>query len=167
MTQTAVNYAKALYGAGVLLEEVEGAASCLRKNPQLMEALLSPVIPQGKKRRIIDRIFSENVRSFLKVLCAHHQMEEIYDISKAYRACCMSHEKRAAADLYYVTEPDPGQQQKMKEFLCRETGAREIELALIYKPELIGGFVLRTGDQEYDWSLKGRLDRLRQKLTWR
>ena len=167
MTQTAVNYAKALYGAGVLLEEVEGAATCLRENPQLMDALLSPVIPQGKKRRIIDRVFSENVRSFLKVLCAHRHVEEIYDISKAFRACCLSHEQKAAAELYYVTEPDEAQQQKIKEFLCRKTGAAEVELTLVCKPELIGGFVLRTGDQEYDWSLKGRLDRLRQKLTWR
>lgn len=99
--------------------------------------------------------------------CAHRHVEEIYDISKAFRACCLSHEHKAAAELYYVTEPDGAQKQKIKEFLCRKTGAAEVELTLVCKPELIGGFVLRAGDQEYDWSLKGRLERLRQKLTWR
>ncbi len=27
-------------------------------------------------------------------------------------------------------------------------------------PELMGGFVLKTGDVEYDYSLKGQLERL-------
>ncbi|MFR8426367.1 MAG: F0F1 ATP synthase subunit delta [Roseburia inulinivorans] len=35
------------------------------------------------------------------------------------------------------------------------------------KPELIAGFVLRVGDIEEDFSIRGRLDRLQQKLTWR
>ena len=34
-------------------------------------------------------------------------------------------------------------------------------------PELIGGFVLRVGDIEEDYSMKGRLNRLERRLAWR
>ena len=35
------------------------------------------------------------------------------------------------------------------------------------KKELIGGFVIRTGDREYDRSILGRYKSLRQKLVMR
>ena len=33
------------------------------------------------------------------------------------------------------------------------------------QPDLLGGFILRCGDCEYDRSVKGKLDKLQQKLT--
>lgn len=32
---------------------------------------------------------------------------------------------------------------------------------------LVGGFILRVEDQEFDYSLKGRINALQQKLIWR
>ncbi|HCW25376.1 MAG TPA: F0F1 ATP synthase subunit delta, partial [Coprococcus sp.] len=38
---------------------------------------------------------------------------------------------------------------------------------MVEKKELIGGFVIRTGDREYDRSILGRYKSLRQKLVMR
>ena len=38
---------------------------------------------------------------------------------------------------------------------------------MVEQPELIGGFVLKVGDIEEDNSIRGRLNRLEKKLTWR
>jgi F-type H+-transporting ATPase subunit delta len=35
------------------------------------------------------------------------------------------------------------------------------------QPDLIGGFVLRVGDREFDWSLRGRVRQLQQRLIRR
>ena len=43
----------------------------------------------------------------------------------------------------------------------------DVKIEIVKDPALLGGFILKTGDDEYDWSLKGRLSRLEQKLTWR
>ena len=42
-----------------------------------------------------------------------------------------------------------------------------VELTMVEQPELIGGFVLKVGDIEEDNSIRGRLNRLEKKLTWR
>jgi len=42
-----------------------------------------------------------------------------------------------------------------------------VELTLTEDKSLVGGFVLRAGDREYDWSLIGRYKKLKQKLTRR
>ena len=55
----------------------------------------------------------------------------------------------------------------MKEFLRSQFSARKVELTLTEDKSLVGGFVLRAGDREYDWSLIGRYKKLKQKLTRR
>ena len=42
-----------------------------------------------------------------------------------------------------------------------------MELTICTQPELIGGFVLETGDLVEDYSVRGRIKNLEQKLTWR
>ena len=42
-----------------------------------------------------------------------------------------------------------------------------VQLSMVEKKELIGGFVIRTGDREYDRSILGRYKSLRQKLVMR
>jgi len=45
------------------------------------------------------------------------------------------------------------------------SGARQVIVSETTDPELLGGFVLRSGSIRYDWSTKGRLERLRKKLS--
>ena len=55
----------------------------------------------------------------------------------------------------------------MKEHLKKEYGKNEVQIELIEQPDLIGGFVIRVKDREEDWSMKGRLNKLKQELIWR
>ena len=51
--------------------------------------------------------------------------------------------------------------------LMKEYGSKAVQLSMVEKKELIGGFVIRTGDREYDRSILGRYKSLRQKLVMR
>ena len=55
----------------------------------------------------------------------------------------------------------------MEAFLCGRYGAVKAKIQVCRDESLLGGFILRVGNDEYDWSIKGRLDSLKQKLTWR
>ena len=82
----------------------------------------------------------------------------------------MSHEefgKELKVSLFYVTPPLDFQLEKIKEFISKKNGVNKekITIELIKKEELVGGFVLRVGTKEYDWSTKGRLDQLMEKLA--
>ena len=52
----------------------------------------------------------------------------------------------------------------MEAFLCRKYGAEKAHIEISRDEALLGGFVLRVGSDEYDWSVKGRLNRLEQRL---
>ena len=56
---------------------------------------------------------------------------------------------------------------QIRNYLAGKYKKTQVALEFEKKPELIAGFVLRVGDIEEDFSIRGRLDRLQQKLTWR
>ena len=55
----------------------------------------------------------------------------------------------------------------MEAFLCKKYGAKSAKIEVRQDKALLGGFILQVGSDEYDWSMKGRLNRLEQRLTWR
>lgn len=133
--------------------------------PELMLVLNSPVVGEKEKNAVIKQIFSGRLCSFMKVLCGYQSVDQIPDILKAYDAYFDEQSDILRAALYYVTAPDEGQRDGIKEYLGRKYGRREVELEMTKKPELIGGFVLQIGDIEEDYSIRGRLRALQQKLT--
>ena len=74
--------------------------------------------------------------------------------------------KELKVSLYYVTPPLAPQLEKIKEFVANKKGVSkdEVQIELIEKRDLVGGFILRIGTHEYDWSTKGRLDQLMSEL---
>lgn len=69
--------------------------------------------------------------------------------------------------LFYVTPPLNAQLDKIKDFISKkyEKSKEDINIELVEKRELVGGFILRIGTIEYDWSTKGQIARLSEKLT--
>lgn len=68
------------------------------------------------------------------------------------------------AVLRYVTAPDEHQLEKFRSFSAVKSGVKDIEIKCVSDPSLHGGFVLTIGDQEYDWSTRGRLGQMELRL---
>ena len=163
----AKQYARVLYELGIPKEVVKEARELFEETQVLGETFASPVIPMREKLSSIDRIFPQEIRNFLKVVCRNQRMQEIDQIFEAYDRYCRQQEGVQMATLTCVEAPDEERLKKIKEFLCEKYQKTDVKIEVVEDPALLGGFVLRTGDDEYDWSLKGRLSRLEQKLTWR
>ena len=61
------------------------------------------------------------------------------------------------AELVYVTAPSESQVAKMKTFVQKKTGAKSVSIKLTEDKSLGGGFILKVGSKEYDWSTAGRV----------
>ncbi|MBE7719501.1 MAG: ATP synthase F1 subunit delta, partial [Lacrimispora celerecrescens] len=145
----------------------EDTALALRSVPELKCVLNSPVIAGSSKHRIIDRVFPSEIRTFLKVLVDRRDMDLADDIFKAWRTCVSRQEGILEASLFYVTEPEEEQLHEIKGMLCKKYDKKDVRLRLVQDPGLIGGFIIRVGDVETDWSIKGRLKELEQKIMRR
>ena len=167
MTQTANNYGVVLYELGVEKEIVEETKRIFSLTAELQKALKSPAVSKNEKHRLVDRIFPEKMRSFLKVVCDNQEAELLDDIFEAYAGQFDAAHGILHAKLEYVMEPTEEQLDGMRAYLKKRYGEETVQLSMEKKPELIGGFVLRVGDIEEDYSMKGRLNRLERSLAWR
>ncbi|MCI6467583.1 MAG: ATP synthase F1 subunit delta [Faecalicatena sp.] len=160
-------YAKVLYELNISNEAIQKTRDIFTEVPQLHDVFVNPTIQTDQKQRVIDQVFPEEIRNFLKVACRYQRMDLMDDIFAAYDRYCDEQEHILNAVLTCVEPPSEVQLKEMKAFLCKKYDAVKADIEIRTNQTLLGGFVLHAGSDEYDWSLKGRLNRLEQKLTWR
>lgn len=165
--QAAVRYAKVLYELKIPKEAIQKTKDIFQEVPQLHDVFINPTIREEQKLKVISQVFPEEIRNFLKVSCRYQRMDLIEDIFIAYDRYCDEQEKVLNAVLTCVEPPSEVQLKEMKAFLCKKYDAVRANIEIRINQALLGGFLLNAGNDEYDWSLKGRLNRLEQKLTWR
>lgn len=163
----AVRYARVLYELNIPKEDIQKAKEISEEVPQLHDIFVNPTIELDQKLHIIDQVFPDKMRNFLKVACRYQRMDLLMDIFTAYDRYCDEQNQVLSAVLTCVEPPSEGQIGEMKAFLCRKYDAKQARIEVCEDKGLMGGFVLYAQGDEYDWSLKGRLTRLEQKLTWR
>lgn len=72
--------------------------------------------------------------------------------------------KTVQATLRYVTAPDEKQMERLRQFAQEKCGTARMEFTAVCDPSLGGGFILSVGNEEFDWSEKGRLNQIKEKL---
>lgn len=163
----AVTYGEVLYGLHIPDETVKKTQEIFDCVPQLLEIFMNPTIALRKKLSVIDRVFPKEIKNFLKTACKYRRMNLMNEIFTAYQRCKDKEAKILHAVLRCTTPPSEEQMKGMESFLCRKYGADKAQIKVRKDDSLLGGFILSTGSDEYDWSIKGRLNRLEQTLTWR
>ena len=164
MKQIAINYAKALFETSIEQRIVKRAEEIYNQSPQLSMILESPVVDYDKKARTIERIFPSEIWNFLKLVCYNRKAAYLKDIFQVYESLKKEEQSILTATLFYVTKPEDTYIEQMKEFLRRNYQRTKVELSLVQDSSLMGGFLLQVGNQQYDNSVHGALQRLQQKF---
>jgi len=74
--------------------------------------------------------------------------------------------KKLSIIISYVTAPDEAQYKKIINFLSKkyEVNINDMKIDLEEEPKLLGGFIIRVGNQEYDCSMRGLLNQVKQEV---
>jgi F-type H+-transporting ATPase subunit delta len=149
-------------------DELSAWEALLRSNTQLVEVFRHPAIPYEQKRGVLDELIkrsrpSPTTANFLKVLLQNHRLAELSEVSAQF-----AHEldRRAGIVTAQVTTARPLQadaQESLRVRLSELTGSK-VRLQFAVDDELIGGVVTRIGSTLYDGSVRGQLQRIKQKM---
>ena len=167
MNQTAINYATALYELSIPEDAIRESAELLAQVPQLAQVLKSPVTSLAEKRAVISRTFPQAMQSFLKELCDNQDTGCLDQIFETYEDYSLKMRGILKAELRCASDPTEEDLSRITDHVRKQYGTSEIRWRIVHDPSLIGGFVIRIGDRESDWSIRGRLAQLQQKLIWR
>lgn len=107
---------------------------------------------------------SAAIAAFVALLTEHGQLARGPKILEALEAAAVEAEGGMEAELAAAAPMKDAAVRKLTKELSKAIGA-PVLLRTKTDPSLIGGAVIRAGDLMIDVSVKGRLDRLRKRLT--
>ena len=137
------------------------------RDDHVVSYLTNPTITSDKKVDAVESALNTNVqpqtRNLVKLLIERDRAALIPEIREIFDDEVRTERGVAVA---IVTTADPlteAERDLVREKLESMTG-KTVELVLRVDPEIIGGIVIRIGDQVIDGSVRNKLERLRARL---
>ncbi|MDR2036789.1 MAG: ATP synthase F1 subunit delta [Bacteroidales bacterium] len=167
-------YAKAMFMVGVdhkCLEELRADMALLsvtiKDNPMFVQLLDSPVIKPGQKLRVMGELLQKRVHpltlNFINILIKNKREIMLSDIAREFAGLYEKHKGIKQAHIISSSVFDEVAKENLRKQLNVMYDA-DIQLTSEVNPELIGGFILRVDDQQYDASIASSLKRMKKRL---
>jgi F-type H+-transporting ATPase subunit delta len=149
--------------------QVRAIAAMVAGSVDLRIALLTPAIPNSRKRAVMNRLLeempaSELVRNFIYVVIDHRRIGQITEISDAFDLLVDERLGFVRAEVKSASNLDERRSAALETELARLTGKR-MRLHFAVDSSLLGGAMARIGSTMYDGSIRGKLQQLRRHLT--
>ncbi len=171
----AERYARAIFELGSesgqldrLSQEIAEFAASFQELPMLRRALENPVLEEQLRERVLRQLarhsqFSPLATNALLVLLKRRRLGELPAIARRLRSLADEKNGVVRAKITSAGSLSETYFSQLKQRLERVLGKR-ILVEHEEDPELIGGIVVRVGDNTFDGSIKGRLEELERRL---
>lgn len=173
-SRAAIRYAKAILdiaqannNADKVLADMNAILSSVKDSKELQNFLVSPIIKGQKKWNALSEIFASaqnETKGLFQLLLENKrfeilpaiatQFESLYNEVNGIESAVVTTAVPLTADLETKVLA------KIKEF-----SSKKVTLSNIVDPAIIGGFVLRMGDKQYNASVANRLQQLKREFT--
>jgi F-type H+-transporting ATPase subunit delta len=172
-SKAAKRYAKALLSFAIEQNEMENvatemeliAATCA-SSKDLVTLLKSPVVKSDKKRAILNKIFAGKIGTitlkFMEVMTRQGREDLLPEIANAFKFVYREHKGIVTAEIITAI---PLTEEGRKKALAFITNIYDkVELTEKVDKSLIGGFIIRVGDKQYDESVARKLNSLKREF---
>jgi len=171
----AERYARAIFELGSesgqldrLTQEISEFAGSFRELPALRRALENPVLEESLRERVLRQVarhsqFSPLATNALLVLLKRRRLRDLPIIAKRLRS--LSDERNGVVRAKIVSAGSlPQSYFKQLELRLESVVGKRIIVEHEEDPSLIGGVLVRVGDNTFDGSIRGRLEELERRL---
>jgi F-type H+-transporting ATPase subunit delta len=173
-SKVARRYAQSLLGLAIernIADKINGdmklIADACRDNRELALLLKNPIINTDKKDAIIKAVFGNKVdaltNSFMEIITRKGRESYLQEIANAFVSI---YKDIRGIKTAYVTTAIPMDSQLRNEVMCIVKSAKGEQAELIEQvdKDIIGGFILRIGDVQYDASISKKLSALKNEF---
>ena len=174
MEEIAVVYSRSLFEAAldadrldVVREQLGEFTDALAANRALQVFFFSPYFSTQEKKDGLQRLIDGAdplFLNFLELLVENHRMPVIFRVRRGYDRLWESHNRLLPVEVTSAVALDEQTVRGIGDRIAEQTG-RRIELSSIVEPDILGGIVVRVGNQVLDASIRTRLDSLRKQVV--
>ena len=154
-----------------VLEELRAFAAVYDSSPELREVLRTPAVALADKARVLEAILarvgpSTVVANFFRVLLGNYRFPALVGIIEAFVKITNDRLGVARVRVSSAAELSAEEKQTLVARFAAITD-RRIEAEFDVVPGQLGGVTAQIGSTVYDGSVRGHLQRLRERLTAR
>ncbi len=170
----AKRYAKALFDLAVeegVIDRVSTdmilVAEVMAENRELRRMMTSPVIPPARKKLVIKKLFEghldKRTDAFLDILIRKGREEQVHDIAIEFKEMYYDYKNIALVEVTTASPIDDNLRQKLAGLMSTKT-TKTIEVVEKTDADIIGGFILKLNDYQYNASMKKTIARLHKEF---
>jgi F-type H+-transporting ATPase subunit delta len=146
---------------------MKSIVTAITESPELKHFLTSPIIKMEVKKSAISEIFSSvqaETNSLFHLLFENKRFEILQEIAIQYNKLF---DESNGIEVAKVTTAFPITPELETKVLAKigEFSNKKITINNIIDPEIIGGFILRIGDQQYNASVASKLSKLKREFS--
>ena len=175
MSRAAIRYAKAIIdiatesnNASAVNNDMKTIGTAIKENGELHEFLSNPIVNGSIKMNALIEIFPSlqaETKGLFQLLVANKRFEilsaitsqfnTLFDIASGIEQAVVTTAVPLTAELEVLVK------NKLKEF-----SSKTISITNVVDASIIGGFVLRIGDKQYNASVANKLQQLKREFTY-
>lgn len=172
--QVGKRYSKALYEVATeqnsieeMLEDLKSLKQVYEENPGLSFALAGRSISRTEKLKILDTLknqFGELMQDFLGLVFDNNRMDCIIDIADAFIEKYDEENGIVEATVTTTIDLNFDQSKNLESVIMKRFSVNKVNLTKIVDPSIIGGVIIRVGDQVVDGSVVKRFNDIKKTL---
>lgn len=142
--------------------------STCQGSKDLSNALKNPIINPHQKLSAVLSIFSKSdkmTQDFLKLVFGRGRESILVDIAEAFLTLYRKQQGIEKVVVQSATELTDGDKKSIQAYVQQKTGAKSVELNTEINPSIIGGLVIKFGDNLLDTSISAKLRKLKKELN--
>jgi F-type H+-transporting ATPase subunit delta len=172
--RVASRYAKALIDMSkeqqiidIVKNDLSVFQQTVHQNVQLQHLLKSPVVNNGDKIAILNKVFGKSFQKitldFFGIVVRKNRSSVLEAISQSFMDQYNDINNIISATVKTAQAIDANVTAEITAFIEKQSG-KKVAITASVDPSLIGGLVIQVGDNLYDASISGKLNKVKQNL---
>ncbi|WOD45074.1 ATP synthase F1 subunit delta [Hwangdonia lutea] len=172
--RAAIRYAKAVLSLAsdkntteVVNKDMKLIAKTIAESTELNNALQNPVVSSSVKKAILLDAFkdsNEMTKNLIETLITNKRLPLLQEVALKYN---LLFDELTGTQIAQVTTAIPLTDELRVKVLAKvkELTGKDVEIKSIIDESILGGFILRVGDIQYNASIANKLNKLKREFT--
>lgn len=173
--RAALRYAKALLSQAeeksqvkAVLVDMERIVETLSVSTDLRAILRSPVVKTDDKQKVMGEVFAgatQETKDLMGLLASNKRVSLLGQVAESFLDL---YRKTQGIEMARVITAAPLTQDLEAQIMQKAkdmTGGSNIELSAEVDPSIMGGFILRVGDMQYNASIANQFQKIKQEFS--
>lgn len=157
-------YIEQLLSSKVSVGSLEEALRLITSSDELKETLDNPNYSEEEKQQVIEELFAPSVKSFIFALAKECRCDDLKGIIDEYIVELDKLNNVTHATVTCTTPPTDEQLKGIVNFIKKETNSEDVQVDVKEDKSIVGGFIISVEGKEYDFSLKAKMNAIKEQL---